>query len=881
MTDYARQISQRLSLRAPQRESLEILDRACALLPLRKDADIDAALAAIQGEFPQVKNFDREFPSLCFALATGVGKTRLMGAFIAWLYRTRALRHFLIVAPNLTIYNKLIQDFSPNTPKYVFQGISDFAVDPPLIITGESYDRVRLVQEQHGQASMWDTREAHINIFNIAKITTKEGRKVNRLRENLGESYFGYLSGLEDLVVLMDESHRYRAKAGAKAINDLKPVLGLELTATPRVETGAGREFENVIYRFDLAAALDAGFVKEQAVGTRENFSADNYSAEDLEKLKLEDGVRMHAETKVQLTTYALQTGSQPVKPFILVIARDTSHAEDLRKRIESPEFFQGQYAGKVITVHSNQSGEEADDTVEKLLKVEDSANPIEIVVHVNMLKEGWDVRNLYTVVPLRTANSKTLVEQSIGRGLRLPYGKRTGVEAVDRLTIVAHDRFQEIVDYARSPESPLRRAMAVRLTPTGATKVQTVEPAIVERITSADAPAPEKEAARVTLEVIREFETLKSSAELSTPEQQEKLVERVRAVMSTQPAQPFLPGAAAEPIVPANLPEVVAQTTARFRELIIDIPRITVTPIDSQSGYVDFKLDLSTVAYQPSAGNIYIQNLHDGKGSVLASRDNGDPESTPEHYLVRELMDYPDISYDSTAELLYDLAGQTVAHLRSYLPDDAAVENVVRGFLKPLVTLIHTQMQDHFRETASGYHVKAVKGFSQLRADHYPIADSEPLRDFRGPVANRQGIRQLLFGGFQKCLYGKQRFDVDAERVLAVILERDAAVLKWYKPGRNDFQIYYSNESAYEPDFVVETATGKFLCEPKRAADLNDKQVQDKARAARRWCERATTISEKPWEYLLIPHDWIRENSTFSFFAANCASTSANEARA
>ena len=65
------------------------------------------------------------------------------------------------------------------------------------------------------------------------------------------------------------------------------------------------------------------------------------------------------------------------------------------------------------------------------------------------MLKEGWEVTNLYTIVPLRAANSRTLVEQSIGRGLRLPYGKRVGIPAVDRLTIVSHDRFQEIIDHS------------------------------------------------------------------------------------------------------------------------------------------------------------------------------------------------------------------------------------------------------------------------------------------------------------------------------------------------------------------------------------------------------------------------------------------------
>jgi len=381
-----RQIIQRLSLREPQQQSLEILDRVCDLIPLTKSADPEASIAIIREAFPSVKAFDRDFPSLCFALATGVGKTRLMGAFIAYLYNTRGLRHFLILAPNLTIYRKLIQDFTPGTEKYVFQGISDFAINAPVLITGESYERVRLVEEGRGQAALWDTREAHINIFNIAKLGTKEGRKVSRLRETLGESYFGYLSGLQDLVILMDESHRYRAKAGVKTINDLKPILGLELTATPRVETGSGREFDNVIYRFDLAAALDAGFVKQPYVGTRQNFDRANYTDEALETLKLMDGVRFHAETKVQLETYRLQTGAHRVKPFLLVIARDTVHAEALRKQIETADFFGGAYAGKTLTVHSNQSGEEADETVEKLLSVESPDNPVEIVIHVNML---------------------------------------------------------------------------------------------------------------------------------------------------------------------------------------------------------------------------------------------------------------------------------------------------------------------------------------------------------------------------------------------------------------------------------------------------------------------------------------------------------------
>ena len=130
-------ISNRLSLRPPQRESLEILARVCDIIPLEKNADLVQALNVIQSEFPSVSDFERDFPSLCFALATGVGKTRLMGAFIAYLFETRSIRHFFVLAPNLTIYNKLTMDFTPNTPKYVFQGIAEFAVTPPEIITGD------------------------------------------------------------------------------------------------------------------------------------------------------------------------------------------------------------------------------------------------------------------------------------------------------------------------------------------------------------------------------------------------------------------------------------------------------------------------------------------------------------------------------------------------------------------------------------------------------------------------------------------------------------------------------------------------------------------------------------------------------------------------
>jgi type III restriction enzyme len=202
---------------------------------------------------------------------------------------------------------------------------------------------------------------------------------------------------------------------------------------------------------------MEDGFVKEPAVATQKNFDPNRFSADEIEKIKLEDGIRLHENVKVHLETFARQTNQVIVKPFVLVIARDTTHAGELLKLIKSDGFFEGRYKEKVIQVDSSKTGAEEEKMIEDLLVVERTDSPTEIVIHVNMLKEGWDVTNLYTIVPLRAANARILIEQSIGRGLRLPYGKRTGVDAVDTLNIVAHDKFQEIIDEANKPDSAIR----------------------------------------------------------------------------------------------------------------------------------------------------------------------------------------------------------------------------------------------------------------------------------------------------------------------------------------------------------------------------------------------------------------------------------------
>lgn len=906
MSRHVNSISGRLSLRAPQRESLEILDRVTEIVPPTKDRDIQAALETIRSEFPGVTDFEREFPSLCFALATGVGKTRLMGAFIAYLHLARGIRHFFVLAPNLTIYNKLIADFTPGSPKYVFQGIAEFAQNPPEIITGDNYESGRGVRGARpgAQGDALGEREVHVNIFNISKINSEvrggAAPRIKRLSEYIGESYFDYLAGLDDLVLLMDESHRYRATAGVKAINDLKPVLGLELTATPQVETGGAVErFKNIILDYPLARALQDGFVKQPAVATRQNFNADNYTPEQLERLKLEDGVLVHETVKVELETYARDNGVKLVKPFMLVIARDTEHAGELQALIERDEFFEGRYKGRVITVHSKQGAEEKDETVERLLKVESPDEPTEIVIHVTMLKEGWDVTNLYTIVPLRAANAKTLVEQSIGRGLRLPYGRRTGVKAVDRLTIVAHDKFQEIVDEANRPDSPIRmEAVIVGEDVPEQKQASVVIQSYVDLQVAGHMPArpdgnggrpgrathdgprgvpqrqvfetpAERAIAKAAIDAVRRFEHLPASTDLQRAEVQEQLVQAVAAAVA--PAQPELDDVAPAPDVAA----VVKKAVDLLIEATIDVPKIVVVPTgEVATGFEEFDLPTPPMRPQPVADTILVHGLVDN------ARDRLVPggvvvEERPENHLVGVLTEYPDVSYDENADLLYKLSGQMVAHLRSYLPDEEAVDNVLRHHGRQLAGYIHEQMRAHQWERSTGYEARVSKGFTQLRPIGCTAPAGAPARPFREPVDDPQYIRGLRFTGFRRCLYPEQRFDSDTERRFAVLLEDDDDVLKWFKPGKGQLNIFYSADHSYEPDFVAETMTTKYLCEPKRLSEIDDPVVLAKARAAAAWCKRATAHAAqhggKPWSYLLIPHTSITAAATLEGLAAAC----------
>jgi type III restriction enzyme len=154
------------------------------------------------------------------------------------------------------------------------------------------------------------------------------------------------------------------------------------------------------------------------------------------------------------------------------------------------------------------------------------------------------------------------------------------------------------------------------------------------------------------------------------------------------------------DPENPVDVADIVAKTTALMLNHTIDIPRVIVVPKGGVSyGYTPFTLDLSSLYLQPSERDIVIQSLQTNEQELMAAHV-GLIEAKRENYIVHALIDYDDISYDDHADLIYELARQTVEHLQGYLSEDE-VNNVLGNNRQLLAKTIHTQMAEHFWEQA------------------------------------------------------------------------------------------------------------------------------------------------------------------------------------
>lgn len=328
--------------------------------------------------------------------------------------------------------------------------------------------------------------------------------------------------------------------------------------------------------------------------------------------------------------------------------------------------------------------------------------------------------------------------------------------------------------------------------------------------------PQPINEGVSLTLVAISGLTRLPTSRQLAEPEVQAEIIRQVQAKVT--PAQGTLGDMVKKPDVEA----IVRKVTQAFLTHTIDIPRIVLTrAVGDDYNFIPFTLDTAGIGrLSPVDQEILIQHLRTHQRETLSGFGIRQAEDCPEDYLVSNLMDCQGVNYEQHVELLCGLAGQMTAYLRSYLTQEDEVLNVLKFHKKILAELIYTQMQKNLAPARRDFLVSEGRGFQTPKTTGVTCRPGEPICSLRHELGRKGSIRNQLFTGFKKCLYPIQKFDFYTERCFAVMLEDELKVLKWYKPGCNDFSIYYDANHTYEPDFVVEFNDRKILAETKMEKD-------------------------------------------------------------
>jgi type III restriction enzyme len=478
---------------------------------------------------------------------------------------------------------------------------------------------------------------------------------------------------------------------------------------------------------------------------------------------------------------------------------------------------------------------------------------------------------------------------------------------------IIAHDKFQEVIAEAAKGDSPIRlkQLQLVPVDAGGSRLVSYSVPSMTEVLlgladvtatgangitykvnlasisgVGADARAnysqgntiafqtgEDKQIALVAMDVCAELGRDKSiaptSAALSSPDLQQRITQMVQQRLV--PKQ----GELLESVLTdsAAIAGVVKKTVDMIVERSIDIPRISVVPIGPVTGgYAPFKLDVSHLKYQPVDTQLLSHGLQSGRQLTYGEAAVGN-EARFEDHIVRELINYDDVSYDDHADLIYELAGQAVTHFKSYLADDDATHNVLGTYAKPIAEIIHAQMFKHYVEKSAGSDVVVSQGFVPVKQSRITAPDD--VKSLHWSPDDKRTIAQFVYGGFERCTQACQKFQSDTERILATVLERQAN--SWFRPLSGQFNIYYRfgvNQSEYIPDFVVALDDVILMIETKKAQEVtaaqeSETEVKAKADQAILWCKHASDYSKKvggkPWRYLLIPHDQVAANVTLA----------------
>lgn len=798
---------------APNHFDLDRIEAIAAKLDLRQPNK--EALESIVFEIARHYEIDREPPPFeaVADVATGVGKTYVLAAAIEYLVAD-GVRNFAVITPGRTILDKTVANFTPGHPKSLLGGMDV----RPVVITADNFATAAM------RAAMEDPNQVKLFIFTVQaliKPQSKTGRKTHKFQEGLGEAFYGHLQDLDDLVVFADEHHAYFGKSFSTAVRDLHPRVLIGLTATPHRSTPE----DQIIFRYPLAAAIADKLVKTPVLVGRKDDRADPQT-------KLLDGVRLLELKERMIARWTEETGAQPVIPVMLVIAPTIAEAQEIEVIVRDPSFVEGRYADKVLTVHSDA----ADEALAQLARLEEPDNPYQIVISVGMLKEGWDVKNVYVIASMRASISDILTEQTLGRGLRLPFGAYTGVEILDTLEVLGHERYDELLRKRgvlneqfidRRTRAVLRRNAEGQLVPTTeTTMVETpVLPETQQNLETTTTDQPDYAGAAI----IRGVEEHTAKAEAQALKLQVELVPR-------------------DDVPPLRIPQL-KMTTVKSKFSLNDIDELDPYRRLGERIAADPVGNLNRVIF-----NARIVTGSDGlRHTELITSQALDRVESP-----ALLFPLDDLKQSLVTQVLG--ASVVPARAKEQRPAGQIIDAFLQGLGPNAATIL------------SSYMDRAAGGLIQLITDEHRKVATQPsfeevieLITFAKPRLGRAETSQNRFGAFQrgagyegyaKSLYAQDWFDSSTERDVANILEGAAEIARWVRLQTGDLPILWRDARQYNPDFIaIDHDDTHWLIEVKMDKEMESIDVQAKRQAARRWSNHVSADDkvQTPWSYLLI----------------------------
>lgn len=785
-------------------------------------------------------------------LATGVGKTYLMAALVEYL-RRQGIGNVVIVTPGKIIQAKTVLNFTPGNSKY----ISGAQVPPDLVTP---YDYTAWVARVNGEKQLSHGADTPILafIFNIQQLiapdesdggthgSTQDSirRRPRKFDENAGV-LFDYLKSLDDLVVIADESHLYSVTAESfhAALEELNPAATIGLTASVQPD-------DHVIYRYPLYQAIQDRYIKTPVLAFRKEGYSENITSEEQQ---LRDALKLREIKQVYYNMYAEKNGAAHLNAIVFVVCSNVNHANQITQLLRSPE-----YLGNELAVLQVDSDHDNDVTQRLLGRLDEPDSPVLAVVSVNKLKEGWDVKNIAVIVTLRAMATEVLTQQTMGRGLRLPFGKYTDVWQIDQLDIISHRSFVELL----TAESILEQfGLEDAVANGGENQIATAIHNAVQAVETNNTPLSNETTEKGYVVVPQSFVDNNSSENIEDDASHVSSPVGVRFFDEITSNEDII-----EPIKIHRNPRFIdVQYMFPVTYIEMDQPKIDLSEIDDRT------LIEASQRITSSGDILYRKEIVAALGKKLQAIDTESAEvdsitvstTEAETALIKLVSDIQ----------LVPKTPETLRYIREYLVkrfmNSANRESWTVKSLESAKLQLQLVIQNYITEIQHNTKDKFLIKPQMVDLEEYYLNLGETIHE---PIESREHfVRGRVYSGWSKSLFDNESFDsYSGEYELAKLLNRSPHVSWWHRlHTHNKAFIYYTSVNKYYPDFIVKDDNDVYwIVEGKAQRGKDDTVVQEKIQAAEKTIRKMVLEKEykgQHWGYLIAYEDDIKRAESWN----------------